>query len=98
MDKNEERKQQNSTENLLMFTGMAFLVAGPVFFFLMQMAINARQFSPGEDMLYLLEFVELCGALLLTVSGAMLIVSGWMLAALNAWRGLHGGEGVRTED
>lgn len=87
MSKNSEALSEKvKQENLLMFCGMAFMAAGPAFWFLMNSAINARLIMVPPDMAGLMEMINVAVALLISVSGAALALAGWVLSAWHAWR------------
>ena len=51
MDKNSnELSEKVRQENLLMFCGLAFMAAGPAFWFLMNSSINARLVTLSPDL------------------------------------------------
>lgn len=79
------QEKQIKQENLLMFCGIAFMVAGPVFWLLAGMALDARALSLGPDTVDILEWVSIAISLLLSLCGAALCVAGWSLAAWHAW-------------
>lgn len=76
-------------ENLLMFCGVAFMAAGPAFWFLMNSAINTRMVRLPPDMTGLMEVINVAVALLFAVSGAALALAGWGLASWHAWRAIR---------
>lgn len=87
MSKNSDNLSEKvKQENLLMFCGVAFMAAGPAFWFLMNSAINARLVTLSPDMAGLMAVINVAVALLLTVSGAALALAGWGLSAWHAWR------------
>lgn len=87
MNKNSEKVgEKEKQENLLMFCGMAFMAAGPAFWFLMNSTINARLVTLPPDIAGLMEVVNVAVALLFAVSGAALALAGWGLSAWHAWR------------
>lgn len=87
MSKNSEKLSEKvKQENLLMFCGVAFMAAGPVFWFLMNSAINARLITLSPDMTGLTELINIAVALLFTVLGAALVLAGWGLSAWHAWQ------------
>jgi hypothetical protein len=88
-DKLSEKEKQ---ENLLMFCGVAFMTAGPAFWFLMNSAINARLVTLSSDMSGLTEVINVAVTLLFTVSGAALALAGWGLSAWHAWRKIRGAD------
>lgn len=65
-----KHEQQIRQENLLMFCGMAFMAAGPVFWYLAGMALDARAISLGPDKVDVLEWVSIAVSLLLSLCGA----------------------------
>lgn len=79
------QEKQVRQENLLLFCGMAFMVAGPVFWFLAGMALEVRTLSLGPDTVDILEWVSIAISLLLSLCGAALCVAGWLLSAWHAW-------------
>lgn len=90
MNKNNEKLSEKvKQENMLMFCGMAFMAAGPAFWFLMNSAINARVVLISPDMAGLMAVVNVAVALLFTVSGAALALAGWGLSAWHAWRAVR---------
>lgn len=77
MNKNSEKLSEKvKQENLLMFCGVAFMTAGPAFWFLMNSAINARLVTLSPDMTELTEVINVAVTLLFTVSGAALALAG----------------------
>jgi hypothetical protein len=87
VSKNSEKlSEEVKQENLLMFCGMAFMAAGPVFWFLAGMALDVRALSLGPDRVDVLEWVSIAISLLLSLCGAALSLAGWGLAAWHAWR------------
>lgn len=87
MDKNSNALSEKvRQENLLMFCGLAFMAAGPAFWFLMNSAINARLVTLSPDMAGLMSVIDVAGALLFSVSGAALALAGWGLSAWHAWQ------------
>ncbi|MEQ4763456.1 hypothetical protein [Klebsiella aerogenes] len=89
MSKNSDKLSEKvKQENLLMFCGMAFMAAGPVFWFLAGMALDVRALSLGPDTVDILEWVSIAISLLLSLCGAALCFAGWTLAAWHAWRGV----------
>lgn len=88
-DKLSEKEKQ---ENLLMFCGVAFMAAGPAFWFLMNSAINARMVILNPDMAGLMEVINVAVALLFALSGAALALAGWGLSAWHAWREVKSSE------
>ncbi|HDS4948388.1 TPA: hypothetical protein QHX34_002722 [Klebsiella aerogenes] len=89
MSKNSDKLSEKvKQENLLMFCGMAFMAAGPVFWFLAGMALDVRALSLGPDTVDILEWVSIAISLLLSLCGAALCFAGWALAAWHAWRGV----------
>ncbi|WP_277972921.1 hypothetical protein [Pantoea agglomerans] len=87
MDKNNEKLGEKvKQENLLMFCGVAFMAAGPAFWFLMNSAINARLVMVSPAMAGLIAMINVAVALLISVSGAALALAGWVLSAWHAWR------------
>lgn len=95
MDTKNDKHNQNNTENMLMFIGIALMGAGPVFFLVMKMAIDSRQYPLSTEMVCILEIAELFGALFLAVTGAMIALSGYFLAAMNAWRDIKAPEAIQ---
>lgn len=90
MSKNSEKLSEKvKQENLLMFCGMAFMAAGPVFWLLASMALDARALSLGPDKVDVLEWVSIAVSLLLSLCGAALGVAGWALASWHAWRAIR---------
>lgn len=90
MSKNSEKLSEKvRQENLLMFCGVAFMAAGPAFWFLMNSAINARLVLISPEIAGLMAVVNVAVALLFTVSGAALALAGWGLSAWYAWRAVR---------
>lgn len=84
-----QHEQQVRQENLLLFCGMAFMVAGPVFWFLAGVALDVRALSLGPDTVDILEWVSIAISLLLSLCGAALSLAGWGLSAWHAWQGVR---------
>ena len=86
MNKNSEKlSEMVRQENLLMFCGLAFMAAGPAFWFLMNTAISERLVLLKPDMAGLMSVIDVAVALLFAVSGAALALAGWGLSAWHAW-------------
>lgn len=95
MNKNNEKlSEKEKQENLLMFCGVAFMAAGPAFWFLMGSAINARLVLISPEMAGLMAVINVAVALLFTVSGAALALAGWGLSAWHAWRAVRQSGGM----
>lgn len=89
-----KHEQQVRQENLLLFCGMAFMAAGPVFWYLAGMALDARALSLGPGRVDVLEWVSIVVSLLLSLSGAALGLVGWGLASWHAWRAIRQPRGM----
>jgi len=89
---NEKLSEKVRQENLLMFCGMAFMAAGPAFWFLMNRAIDARLVTLPPDMAALMALINVAFTLLLAVSGTALALAGWGLSAWHAWREVKAAE------
>lgn len=76
---------QEKQENTLMFCGMAFMVTGPAFWFLIHSVIGVYPAS-FTDTTGIVAIVTMAITLLLTASGAALLLAGWALAVWYAWR------------
>lgn len=83
------QEKQVRQENLLLFCGMAFMAAGPVFWYLAGIALDARALSLGPDNVDVLEWVSIAVSLLLSICGAALSLAGWGVAAWHAWRAVR---------
>ncbi|HEC2564906.1 hypothetical protein RZQ20_25595 [Raoultella ornithinolytica] len=86
------QETQVKQENLLLFCGMAFMAAGPAFWFLMNSAINTRLVTLNPDLAGLTEVINVAVALLFAVSGAALALAGWGLSAWYTWREVKSSE------
>ncbi|KML22951.1 hypothetical protein VL10_14755 [Leclercia adecarboxylata] len=73
-------------ENLLMFTGITLMAAGPVLWFLMQTLLEVEQRKLSLNAYNLLGFFDMGLALFLAVTGGALALAGWGLAAWHAWQ------------
>lgn len=87
MDKNSKKlSEEVKTENLLMFCGLALMAAGPVFWFLMNSALNARLVTLSAEQTGLVDVFDVAIALILAVTGGALALAGWGLSAWHAWQ------------
>lgn len=87
MNRNREKlSEEVRQENLLMFCGLAFMTAGPAFWFLMNSVINARLITLSPNMIGLTEVINVAVALLFAVSGGALALAGWGLSVWHAWQ------------
>ncbi|HCB2859836.1 hypothetical protein [Klebsiella aerogenes] len=73
------------TENLLLFTGMALMAAGPVFWYLMGMVMHVNRDAIGSEAVVFCNLTITGVALLLTLSGAAVSLSGFALSAWHTW-------------
>ncbi|MGX9838929.1 hypothetical protein ACH32B_23550 [Enterobacter dykesii] len=96
MSKNSESfSEKVRQENLLMFCGMAFMAAGPVFWYLAGLALDARALNLGPGTTGILDWIIIAISLLLSLCGAALCLAGWSLSAWHAWRAVSQTGGVR---
>lgn len=78
--------RERFTENLLMYPGMALMVASVIYFYLAGM-LSLPASAVGDELAYTLYQMALVrDALAIFVVGATLGLSGLGLAALHAWK------------
>lgn len=83
------QEKQIKQEGLLLFCSMAFMVAGPVFWFMAGVALDVWALSLEPETVDILEWVSIAISLVLSLCGAALCVAGWLLSAWHAWLALR---------